>query len=132
MNVGFTGTRNGMSNCQRTQFVHLIQSLALATFHHGGARGADDEARRLVERLVADYPHSRGVPIIEHPAGANPLRRNRQIVAAVDVLIAAPRTDHEELRSGTWATVRYARQAGKAVVMLSRGLTGELREDDSA
>lgn len=55
-----------------------------------------------------------------HPAGDDPLARNRRIVAAVDVLIAAPETDREELRSGTWATIRYARAAGKPVVMLSR------------
>ena len=51
-----------------------------------------------------------------------PLVRNRNIVRAVDIMIAAPATDKEELRSGTWATVRYCRQARKPVIMLSRGV----------
>jgi hypothetical protein len=37
------------------------------------------------------------------------LVRNRHIVDASSVLIATPKGD-EELRSGTWSTVRYARK----------------------
>ena len=50
MNVGFTGTREGMSDCQRTQLVHLPPNINLTSFHHGGARGADAEALGLVVR----------------------------------------------------------------------------------
>ena len=46
------------------------------------------------------------------------LERNRDIVDACDILIACPRTLKEELRSGTWATVRYARKVGKPVAIL--------------
>ncbi len=46
------------------------------------------------------------------------LDRNRDIVAAVSILIAAPETDIEEQRSGTWATVRYARKKGIPVVIV--------------
>ena len=79
--------------------------------------GADQEARGLAAELgcvVRPRP----------PAGRSAalmLRRDREIVAESHVMIAAPRTDREELRSGTWATVRYARQALKPIVMLSRG-----------
>jgi hypothetical protein len=38
-----------------------------------------------------------------------PLVRNRNIVDACTILTAAPRSTAEELRSGTWSTVRYAR-----------------------
>jgi predicted Rossmann fold nucleotide-binding protein DprA/Smf involved in DNA uptake len=44
-----------------------------------------------------------------------PLDRNRDIVDAAAVLIAAPKEMTETLRSGTWATVRYARKQGKQV-----------------
>ena len=39
-----------------------------------------------------------------------PLVRNHKIVGAVHLLIATPKTDKEELRSGTWATIRYAKK----------------------
>lgn len=38
--------------------------------------------------------------------------RNGRLVNHADVLIAFPATDKEELRSGTWATIRRARRAG--------------------
>ena len=44
------------------------------------------------------------------------LVRNRAIVAeGIDGLIAAPKGWVEEQRSGTWATIRYARQAGRRI-----------------
>ncbi len=49
------------------------------------------------------------------------LDRNLRLVAECDVLVAAPLTDAEVRRSGTWATVRYARRRGVPVVMLARG-----------
>lgn len=113
MIVGFTGTREGMSARQRQQFAWLMLRIRCDTFHHGGAEGADTQAADFVLR-------NPGIGIVTHPAGGDPLARNREIVAAADILIAAPRTDREELRSGTWATIRYARKKGIPVVMLSR------------
>lgn len=121
MIVGFTGTRAWMSLAQQRQLVDVLRWLGAASraegrvseFHHGAAEGADTEA--------AHYAREQGYCEVPHPAGSDPLQRNREIVAAVDVLIAAPLTDKEERRSGTWATVRYARAAQKPVVMLSRG-----------
>ena len=39
-----------------------------------------------------------------------PLDRNHDIVERCDLLIATPHTVEEQLRSGTWATIRYARK----------------------
>lgn len=36
--------------------------------------------------------------------------RNDRLVHHADVLIAFPETEHEQLRSGTWATIRRARK----------------------
>jgi hypothetical protein len=108
-------------------------------FHFGGAHGADLAARKVAKPL--------GYDINWHPApGVDlaklvqlgyddidvlmaetwhevfpPLVRNHHIVNAAEVLVAAPHVDAEELRSGTWATIRYARAKGIPVVMLSRG-----------
>lgn len=54
-----------------------------------------------------------------------PLERNRDVVDASDVLLACPGGMAEEQRSGTWATIRYARKAGKPVVIVwPDGTTG--------
>lgn len=129
MRVGFTGTRKGMSPAQREQLALVLYWLAASEFHHGGAAGADTEADKVAmaqhyHRVVHPCP---GVVRADRFDGRTweevfpPLVRNRRIVEACDVLVAAPETDREVVRSGTWATVRYARQAGKPVVMLSRG-----------
>jgi hypothetical protein len=114
LTVGFTGTREGMSLRQRDLLREILQRTPPHTFHHGAAIGADHEAVSIVEAWCPK------TTIVAHRAGTNPLTRNRAIVAAVELLIAAPRSNTEELRSGTWATVRYAKKAGKPVVVLGR------------
>lgn len=127
MRIGFTGTRKGMSQTQKDNFgwmlavyvhadAHVDQGMQ-TQLHHGAAQGADRQAAAIAKLHLQNWIQN----IKVHPAGADPLRRNRDIVAACDILIAAPETDKEELRSGTWATVRYARAKGIPVVMLPRG-----------
>jgi hypothetical protein len=104
-----------MSQNQKDQLDLLISDLVIEEFHHGDCKGADREAAIIVR---ANEDHIRIVP---HPAKKGfELQRDKEIVAAVDILIAAPRTDKEVLRSGTWATVRYARAKGIPIVMLPR------------
>ena len=43
------------------------------------------------------------------------LKRNRKIIKKSDVLIATPGQKEEQLRSGTWATIRYARKRPIAI-----------------
>jgi hypothetical protein len=95
--------------------------------HHGDCVGSDAEAHRIAQELA--------VAVVLHPpdddrqrafcTGAvsshDPmpyLRRNRMIVDSCDVLVAAPKSQHEQIRSGTWATIRYARAKVKPIVML--------------
>ena len=125
MVIGFTGTRNGMSAAQRRQFGDVIAWLIRAcearlepiSFHHGAAPGADTEAAEI----AAAAPYVQIIKVVPHPAGRDPLARNRDIARLCSLLIAAPDRDQEEQRSGTWATIRYARAEGRPVVMLSRG-----------
>jgi hypothetical protein len=123
--VGFTGTREGMSDSQKRQLAYILSVLKHADLHvcrdtlfiDGDCPdGADREARAMA--VSAGYqtdPH----PPKEWTA-KELLARDRVIAGKCHVMIAAPRTDKEEIRSGTWATVRYTREAGKPVVMLSR------------
>jgi hypothetical protein len=130
MKVGFTGTRDGMSNEQRRSFCVLLKHFdPLVEFHHGCCIGADSDAANFVQ---LPYPDS----VIGHPCTMRgmtdafavrmsktmlpvkpPLARNRDIVDACEVLIACPKGP-EELRSGTWATVRYARKQKKRIIIL--------------
>src|SRR5258708_38911504 len=120
MKVGFTGTQRGLTERQRVMLGLYLAGLegACEEFHHGDCIGADAEAHELVRRY--------NVPVVIHPPdnsskrafcsdyhAAMPLSpylaRNRDIVDAVDLMIACP-SGIEVRRSGTWATVRYARQ----------------------
>lgn len=118
MKVGFTGTRNGMNDQQAYMLGALLEELKVTELHHGDCNGADAQAHFLAT--------SRNIRVVLHPPANDRERahleaecaavraplpylvRNRNIVIETEVLIATPSTVRETLRSGTWATVRYA------------------------
>jgi hypothetical protein len=126
--LGFTGTQVGMTDEQVEAFVAgLLFAPWIEALHHGCCVGADAQAHGVALGL--------GIPVVLHPpeqtgrmarltgeaARLEPrpyLDRNHDIVDACDVLVAAPQTLDEVLRSGTWATVRYARKIGRPVILL--------------
>ena len=128
--IGFTGTREGMSNTQLvelTEFLEKYKTWYDVEFRHGDCIGADEQAHLIASAF--------GFRIVVHPPNDTMLRaycafaeeirspkafltRNHDIVDASDIVIAAPRTSVEELRSGTWATIRYARKTGKRVEII--------------
>ena len=123
MKVGFTGTQVSMRVGQCMAFMKLMKSLEPIEFHHGDCIGADALAARMV---LANFPNCKVVshPPINTSKQANVgghvvlerkdyLVRNRDIVNAVDVMVATPKEDTEQVRSGTWYTVRYTRQRKK-------------------
>ena len=144
MRIGFTGTRRGMTQWQMQQLEKVLAWLTISAamqgetrqFHHGGAVGADTQADGIAFAYccgVTVHPCPgvvaswiiRGVAQfnghdVEMEEVFDPLVRNRHIVYAVDVLIAAPFGDVEVARSGTWATIRYAQLRGIPVIHLSR------------
>jgi predicted Rossmann fold nucleotide-binding protein DprA/Smf involved in DNA uptake len=63
----------------------------------------------VISGHALEYDHE----VIYVPGGY--MKRNDELVAQCDVLLAFPRSAEEELRSGTWATIRRARKAGKEV-----------------
>ena len=56
-----------------------------------------------------------------------PLVRNKILAQRCKVLIATPKEDYERIRSGTWATVRYAREAHKRIYLVMPD--GSVKED---
>jgi hypothetical protein len=126
MIVGFSGTQRGMSLRQQMQCADVLQWFLLVSraestkpvFYDGDCpiESADQQAREIAQQLGYEC---RQLPPRKRNA-AEFLARNRRIVEHSGVLVAAPETDHEKIRSGTWMTVRYARKCAKPVVMLAR------------
>ena len=127
--LGFSGTRAGMTRLQRVMFTQVIQHLNANELHHGAAPGADEQAHKIFratypQRFAELYPswypaqiQKTAWDVTNHPN--KPLIRNKMIVDACDVLVITPKTAQEELRSGTWATYRYAKQQGKRVYKIN-------------
>jgi hypothetical protein len=124
MRLGFTGTRQGLTDPQREALETLLRSLKdVAEAHHGDAVGADAEFSLLLRAChlgavifahPCDIPSQRSQKSTWHRTHPPkpPLARNRDIVDASDLLVACPAGMAEERRSGTWATVRHARRKG--------------------
>ena len=121
--LGFTGTREGMSLRQFSIVTSILQEAKPGEVHHGGCKGADAGFHALAKKL--------GIKVVLHPPvsmvsqvifAADEMRkpkpyltRNREIVNEVQGLLACPVQKQEVLRSGTWATIRYARKKGVPV-----------------
>ncbi len=117
MKLGFTGSRKGMTERQSGHLIRVLGSFNVVEFHHGDCVGADAEAHDIVVDM--------GIRVIVHPpidpkyrawCEGNEMRdelpyieRNHNIVDETLHLFAAPSTNHEVRRSGTWATIRYHR-----------------------
>jgi len=122
MKVGFTGTQEGLTIPQVQTLIEVFemveQSTVISEFHHGDCIGADKMAALAAQDLGAtivghppDNPSKRCFFESDEQRDEKPyLVRNHEIVDEVGMLIACPKGPSEELRSGTWATVRYARK----------------------
>ena len=117
--VAVTGTKEGMTREQRRSFKWVLSRFPNAhSLVHGDCIGVDEEAGEIA--------HKRGWRVLKRPSNLKtrawskigeiiedpkpPLERNKDIVDQGDCVVACPRTMKEELRSGTWAAVRYARK----------------------
>lgn len=115
--VGFTGTQRGMTPNQLS-IVRYFLGGPYTWLHHGDCIGADAQAHQAarrkgisIHRHPPDDPKKRAFCDfdVDHPEKPY-LERNHDIVDACEFLIGAPGEDKEQLRSGTWATIRYARK----------------------
>lgn len=130
MKYGFSGTRFGMNEAQRKGFTEFLELYPPTEFHHGCCVGADANAVECVRRTL------HGVIVVGHPCNwpplqdkeaiatsdqmrpcRKPLERNRLIVDETEALVACPKGP-EELRSGTWSTIRYARKIGRPILII--------------
>ena len=123
MIVACTGSREGASEAALDAFRAWLDDLdeAVEEAHHGDCLGADTQFHQIVKEqdvFVHVHPctirsqrsYCQGDQV--HPV-APPLVRNRTMVDLADHLVAFPSTFEEVMRSGTWATIRYARKIGR-------------------
>ena len=130
--VGFSGSQTGVTKAQLIWLNYELHAIGMTELHHGACIGADAAAHMIA---LEYFTGSTGdgipeLPIVIHPPEnmskvemrcllrdqeivrvlpRKPyLVRNRDIVNASNILLATP-DGPERLRSGTWATIRYAR-----------------------
>ena len=131
--IGFTGSRRGITDAQagilRVLLVNVYE------FHHGDCVGADEAAHDIAResgccRIVGHpckYEGMRAFTACDEvlPPKA-PLQRNHDIVDVAERMVACPNTESEVWRSGTWATIRYAKKQHRPlVIVFPNGGTGE-------
>lgn len=116
-----------MTESQKTCFEAVLIKSKASLFIHGDCVGADADAHIVANKLGIQI-HKRpcnlnsqrafmaGGLVIAEPE--NPLDRNRKIIDDGEILVACPGELFEELRSGTWAAIRYARKINKAIILL--------------
>lgn len=132
MIVGFTGTQGGMTERQYNTFLDALFEMddvsAIEAFHHGDCIGADKQSHTAIRRHYPDadiHIHPPTDPKKQaHCEGdymypPKPyLDRNQDIVDASEFVIGTPGEMTEQLRSGTWATIRRTRKAHKGLVIV--------------
>lgn len=128
MKIGFTGTQQGMTEPQKetVEFILRNKKTTDDEFHHGDCVGADEQAWKMAFQL---YIKTVGHPPKDPSKRAftsndenwpeeDYLVRNHHIVDECELLIATP-GGPEKLRSGTWATIRYAKKIGRDTAIIS-------------
>ena len=126
--IGFSGTQYGLTEPQKHQIAGYLQLLQPREVHHGDCVGADAQFHSLVREMLPD------ARIVIHPPlndgkrafcdgdetkeARAYLTRNRRIVRESEILLAAPQAPEEVLRSGTWATIRFARKRSRPIILV--------------
>lgn len=131
MKIGVTGSRDGPTAEQKRNFRQWITDNPCEELHHGCCAGVDAFAAFIgagrTKRCVG-HPPTNDALIDQHAVDlsdkirepADYLVRDQHIVDETDVLCAMPKYDENDsraARSGTWATVRMARQVGKPIFL---------------
>ena len=136
---GIPGTQDGMTLQQELTARRFIDWLSqqYSVLHHGDCIGADEEFHYLVRKYtkwrVITHPctitKKRAYCAADMSYGPkSPLDRNHDIANSIGMLLVFPKGYTEELRSGTWATVRYARKRNIPIWIIYPD--GEARKDD--
>lgn len=134
MRIGFSGTRQGMTNDQ-VLHVHMLlgdlRGAGASQVTHGMCQGADKQFHDMAKALgyftigapgvLSDgSPYMRAKIECDMVLPEKPfLVRNLQIVHEVDLMLVTPKEQAEQGKgSGTWASIRYTRKAKKPLIIV--------------
>lgn len=138
MIAGFSGTSKHIILPQCLELLDEMRDYDIHELHLGDCIGGDHQAYVIAK-------HIGNIKLVGHPPD-NPkkranlkydrlypeapyLVRNHRIVDWVNsksgIMFIGPATFEEELRSGTWATYRFAKEVGCAIHVLHRGLVAK-------
>lgn len=130
VSVGFTGSRSAPTSLamECLQIVLEKNIDVIMEFHHGDCVGSDAAFFGMMNHLNPSIPSICHPPDDDKYRAWTPsslvlepkpyLERNHNIVDAVHLMIAMPAQSHEILRSGTWATIRYAKKKQTDVMLI--------------
>lgn len=128
VHVSIAATRAGLTMAQEQVILHTLRLVRIvgapkAILHHADCKGGDAVAHRIARSL--------GFKVEVHPPDVLEMRaycdadavwrpsppriRQRDLVGCGRVVIAAPCTEEEEMRTSTWAVVRLARESRRAL-----------------
>ncbi len=121
MVIGFTGTRAGMTQAQKDIVKYELKLFRPDAVAHGDCIGADADFDAICKELgILRYAFPGNLDAqrahtdaIQFQMPKPPLERNDDIIAYSQRMFACPKGMVEELRSGTWATIRHAKKASK-------------------
>lgn len=127
--LAFTGTQKGLTEEQQAALKrHMLRfrDHGIEWFRNGDCIGADEEAAQTwtgmggrIHLHPGDNRRKRAMLAADREESPAPnLTRNRTMVDGSHALIACPAGFREELRSGTWATIRYARKHRRPVTII--------------
>ena len=120
-----------MTPRQKDQVRLILEVLAVSEAHHGDCLGADADFHKLVQEV--SFTKGLNATIVVHPPSNSKYRaylkgqeeyspmpyleRDRDIVDDTQILVATP-DGPEKQRSGTWYTVRYARNLERPILVV--------------
>ena len=145
MKIGFTGTQRGMTQFQKDYLIEILKLKECTEFCHGDCIGSDAESNQVAlnigikiftifppiitkKRAYCFNPNklNRNNEWYLYPSGIRVrwmpedkyLERNKHIVDNVSWMIACPKEHEHSVRSGTWATIRYAWKTKKGITII--------------
>lgn len=132
--VGFTGTRENLTDHQLSWLYTTLESRSIDIVHHGACVGADTAVHLAAldsgvpvhvwpptnMKLIGRDCFQPNVLVTIHPRMPY-LNRNREIVNATVGLIALPKHDKQPVDAsqwgGTWYTVEFAQRNDRPVMI---------------
>lgn len=126
MRIGFTGTRDGMTEHQKWTVGVFLQHHKPEWVHHGSCVGADYDFHKIARARhikIKGHPpiNTSLIALLDFDDENEPksyLVRNADIVNETDHLIACPKESSIQFKGGTWGTYHYAKRRDLPIMII--------------